>query len=142
MEKNLIRKTSFHSEDRDVPSIIPLLKIGFNKVNVNSYSKKVRNLFLIKVSSNKTFPETTNLNRCLNELLTLEYGEVSNVRRLQAAHVLFTALEYTNDSIEIMNDQFKIVVRSNQQHNFYLITFKLILLTISFKSNKVCKQHI
>ena len=40
----------------------------------------------------------------------LEYGEVSNVRRLQAAHVLFTALEYTSDPIEIMNDQFKVLV--------------------------------
>lgn len=44
--------------------------------------------------------------------MTLEYGEVSNVRRLQAAHALFTALEYTNDPIEIMNDQFKILVCS------------------------------
>ena len=42
--------------------------------------------------------------------MTLEYGEVSNVRRLQAAHALFTALEYTNDPIEIMNDQFKLLV--------------------------------
>ena len=62
-----------------MPIVLPLLKIGFNK----------------------TFAETTNLSRCVNELVTLEYGEVSNVKRLQAAHVLFTALEYSNDSIEI-----------------------------------------
>jgi hypothetical protein len=40
----------------------------------------------------------------------LEYGEVANFKRLQAAHALFTALEYTNDPIEIMNDQFKLLV--------------------------------
>ena len=77
------------SDDRDVPNILPLLEAGFNR----------------------TFTETTNLARCTNELLTLQYGEVSTVRRLQAAHALFTALEYSNDSIEILNDQFKIIVR-------------------------------
>ncbi len=46
----------------------------------------------------------------MNELLTLEYGEVSNVKRLQAAHALFTALEYTSDPVEIMNDEFKLLV--------------------------------
>ena len=45
--------------------------------------------------------------------MTLEYGEVSTVRRLQAAHVLFTALEYSNDPIEILNDQFKILYVNN-----------------------------
>lgn len=79
----------FCSDDRDVPNVLPLLKIGFNK----------------------TFAETTNLNRCINELVTLEYGEVSNVKRLQAAHVLFTALEYSGDSIEILNSQFNVLVR-------------------------------
>lgn len=78
-------------DDREVPNILPLLKTGFNRI----------------------FSETTNLNRCINELLTLEYGEVSTVRRLQAAHVLFTALEYSNDPIEILNDQFKILYVNN-----------------------------
>ena len=42
--------------------------------------------------------------------MTLEYGEIQSVKRLQAAHVLFTALEFSSDSIEIMNDQFKLLV--------------------------------
>lgn len=58
------------------------------------------------------FAETTNLKRCINELLTLEYGEIASFRRLQAAHALFTALEFTNDPIEIMNDQFRLLVSS------------------------------
>ena len=74
-----------------MPIVLPLLKIGFNK----------------------TFAETTNLSRCVNELVTLEYGEVSNVKRLQAAHVLFTALEYSNDSIEIFNSQFNLLYVNN-----------------------------
>ena len=78
-------------DDKDLPIILPLLKVGFNRA----------------------FYETTSLNRCINELLTLEYGEVSTVRRLQAAHALFTALEYTNDPIEIMNEQLKILYVNN-----------------------------
>jgi len=82
---------SHNFEDRDVPSILPLLNQGFNKI----------------------FTETTNLNRCINELLTLEFGEVANVKRLQAAHVLFTALEYANDSIEILNSHFNLLYANN-----------------------------
>lgn len=55
--------------------------------------------------------ETTNLIKYKNELLTLEFGEVSNVKRLQAAHTLFTALEYTSDPIEIMNEHFQLLVK-------------------------------
>lgn len=41
----------------------------------------------------------------------LKYGEVTTVKRLQAAHVLFTALEYTNDPIEILNEDLKLLVK-------------------------------
>ena len=78
----------------------------------------------LKAGFNKTFSETTNLNKCINEILTLEYGEVSTVRRLQAAHALFTALEFTADPIEIMNEQFKILV----SHLFIsFIKFKILM---------------
>lgn len=40
----------------------------------------------------------------------LKYGEVSTVKRLQASHVLFTALEYANDPIEILNEELKLLV--------------------------------
>ena len=76
-------------DDKNIPSVLPYLKNGFNKI----------------------FSETVNQNRIINELLTLEYGEVANMQRLQAAHALFTALEYTNDPVEIMNDNFKLLVR-------------------------------
>ncbi len=98
-----------NSEDRDIPNILPLLKTGFNRVNIFILGLNRVN-FLLNEMIFKIFSETTNLNRCINELLTLEYGEVTTVRRLQAAHVLFTALEYSNDPIEILNDQFKIMV--------------------------------
>lgn len=84
-----------YSDDKNTPSVLPLLKLGFSR----------------------TFAETTSLNRCINELLNLENGEVSSVRRLQAAHALFTALEYTNDPIEITNDQFKLVVSLKLFHS-------------------------
>jgi PAS domain-containing protein len=64
----------------------------------------------LKNGFNKIFSETLNQNRIINELLTLEYGEVANMQRLQAAHALFAALEYTNDPVEIMNDNFKLLV--------------------------------
>lgn len=41
----------------------------------------------------------------------LKYGEVSTVKRLQAAHVLFTALEYTSDPVEILNEELKLLVK-------------------------------
>jgi PAS domain S-box-containing protein len=78
-------------DERDVQSVLPFLKIGFNQV----------------------FKETTNLTKCNNELLTLEYGLVAMQRRLQAAHVLFTALEFTSDAVEIMNEQFKLLYVNN-----------------------------
>ncbi len=53
------------------------------------------------------------MTRCTNELLTLEYGECRNVKRLQAAHVIFTALEFSSDSVEIMNEQFKLLYVNN-----------------------------
>lgn len=67
----------------------------------------------LKLGFNQVFKETTNLNKCNNELLTLEYGLVAMQRRLQAAHVLFTALEFTSDAIEIMNEQFKLLYVNN-----------------------------
>ncbi|RNA41368.1 high affinity cAMP-specific and IBMX-insensitive 3 -5 -cyclic phosphodiesterase 8A isoform X1 [Brachionus plicatilis] len=78
-------------EDREVPCVLPFLKMGFNKA----------------------IAETTNLMRYKNDLLTLEHGEVSSVKRLQAAHTLFTALEYTSDPIEIMNEKFQLLYVNN-----------------------------
>jgi len=67
----------------------------------------------LKLGFNDVFKETTNLAKCKNALLTLEYGQVAMQRRLQAAHVLFTALEFTSDAIEIMNEQFKLLYVNN-----------------------------
>jgi hypothetical protein len=46
----------------------------------------------------------------MNELVTLEYGEVTSMHRLKASYSLFTALEYTSDPIEILNNDFKVLV--------------------------------
>lgn len=68
----------------------------------------------------KAVCETTNLMKYKNELLTLEYGEVSTVKRLQAAHTLFTALEYTSDPIEIMNEKYQLLVRKKFFKKFFV----------------------
>ena len=57
----------------------------------------------------------------------LKYGEVSMVKRLQAAHVLFTALEYSNDPIEILNEELKLLVRLRDRVLFYFVNFKFII---------------
>jgi PAS domain-containing protein len=63
---------------------------------------------------------------------------VATVRRLQAAHALFTALEYTNDPIEILNDQFKLLVKTNYLIDRYLSN--LITKFKRFKHNKILEK--
>ena len=88
----------------------------------------------LKNGFNKIFSETLNQNRIINELLTLEYGEVANMQRLQAAHALFAALEYTNDPVEIMNDNFKLLVIDSSIYRSLFINqtfFKSMLIMLS-----------
>ena len=59
--------------------------------------------------------EISNCNEFINELVTLENGEVANMQRLKAAYALFTALEYSTDPVEILNEHFKLLVRLNSK---------------------------
>ncbi|KAL5004048.1 hypothetical protein ScPMuIL_017504, partial [Solemya velum] len=70
------------STDREEPSILPLLKAGFNK----------------------RYTENPNIGACLNELLSLEYTEVRSQLKLRACNALFTALDQVSDAVEIANE--------------------------------------
>ncbi|XP_046839140.1 high affinity cAMP-specific and IBMX-insensitive 3',5'-cyclic phosphodiesterase 8A-like isoform X2 [Xenia sp. Carnegie-2017] len=63
----------------DVPSVLPWLEIGFNRV----------------------FNESHNVGQCFNELLMLEHGEIKLLTKKRAAACLLIAAENCSDSIEI-----------------------------------------
>lgn len=78
----IVAVTKRLSTDKDEPSILPLIKAGFNKRVVENH----------------------NLNACINELLCLEYGEVRTQLQLSAANALFCALDNVSDAVEIASD--------------------------------------
>lgn len=47
---------------------------------------------------------------CMNELLTLEYGEVQSRLKLSACRAVFSALDNVSDAVEISNAEQEIQV--------------------------------
>ncbi|KAK6179108.1 hypothetical protein SNE40_011540 [Patella caerulea] len=82
----IIAVTKKYPSDKEEPSILPLLKAGFNR----------------------RFVETSNIGTCMNELLQLEYGEIRSKLKLRACGALFTALDNVSDLVEITNQDHEI----------------------------------
>ncbi|ESO88093.1 hypothetical protein LOTGIDRAFT_126656, partial [Lottia gigantea] len=82
----IIAVTKKYPSDKEEPSILPLLKAGFNR----------------------RFIETSNVGCCINEFLQLEYGEIRSQLKLRACGALFTALDNVNDLVEITNQDHEI----------------------------------
>lgn len=82
----LVAVTKKFPPDKDEPSILPLLKTGFNK----------------------RFPENHNVGACYNELLQLEYGELRSRTKLRALNAMVHALDNVSDSVEISNEDHEI----------------------------------
>ncbi|KAK3097852.1 hypothetical protein FSP39_013823 [Pinctada imbricata] len=72
--------------EKDEPSFLPLLKAGFNR----------------KITEN------INAHACLNELISLEHGEVRSQLKLRACSALFSALDKVSDAVEITNEDHEI----------------------------------
>uniref|UniRef100_A0A8K9Y3C5 Phosphodiesterase n=1 Tax=Oncorhynchus mykiss TaxID=8022 RepID=A0A8K9Y3C5_ONCMY len=68
--------------DREEASVMPLIKSGFNR----------------------RYVENANMMACYNELLQLERGEVLAQFKLRACNAIFTALEQSQEAIEITNE--------------------------------------
>ncbi|XP_027869767.1 high affinity cAMP-specific and IBMX-insensitive 3',5'-cyclic phosphodiesterase 8A isoform X2 [Xiphophorus couchianus] len=68
--------------DREEASVMPLINAGFNR----------------------RYVENVNLMACYNELLQLEHGEVRAQFKLRASNAIFTALEQSQDAIEITSE--------------------------------------
>ncbi|XP_052373615.1 high affinity cAMP-specific and IBMX-insensitive 3',5'-cyclic phosphodiesterase 8A, partial [Oncorhynchus keta] len=68
--------------DREEASVMPLIKSGFNR----------------------RYVENPNMMACYNELLQLERGEVLAQFKLRACNAIFTALEQSQEAIEITNE--------------------------------------
>lgn len=49
------------------------------------------------------FIENHNVGACLNELISIEHGEVRAQLKLRACDALFAALENTSDAVEILS---------------------------------------
>ncbi|XP_013396005.1 high affinity cAMP-specific and IBMX-insensitive 3',5'-cyclic phosphodiesterase 8B isoform X1 [Lingula anatina] len=75
----LIAVTKKTSSDREEAPILPLLQAGFNR----------------------RFIENHNVGTCLNELVSIEHGELRSQLKLRACDALFAALEHSSDAIEI-----------------------------------------
>ena len=57
--------------------------------------------------------ESPNISMCMNELLTLEYGEVQSRLKLSACKAVFSALDNVSDAVEISSDDHEIQVAIN-----------------------------
>uniref|UniRef100_A0A8C7XEX9 Phosphodiesterase n=1 Tax=Oryzias sinensis TaxID=183150 RepID=A0A8C7XEX9_9TELE len=68
--------------DREEASVMPLINAGFNR----------------------RYVENANMMACYNELLQLEHGEVLAQFKLRAGNAIFTALEQSQDAIEITSE--------------------------------------
>ncbi|XP_052793567.1 high affinity cAMP-specific and IBMX-insensitive 3',5'-cyclic phosphodiesterase 8B-like isoform X3 [Mya arenaria] len=80
-----VTKKHAHS-DKEEPSILPLLKVGFNR----------------------RFVENSNVGACLNELVQMEHGEVLSRHKLRMCNAMFSALDCVTDSVEISNQDHEI----------------------------------
>uniref|UniRef100_A0A2C9K9X0 Phosphodiesterase n=1 Tax=Biomphalaria glabrata TaxID=6526 RepID=A0A2C9K9X0_BIOGL len=74
------------NEHTEEPSIVPLLKAGVTR----------------------RFEENWCLSACINELQSLEFGEVRSALKLQTTHALIVALENVNEAVEITNSDHEI----------------------------------
>uniref|UniRef100_A0A3P9IGW7 Phosphodiesterase n=1 Tax=Oryzias latipes TaxID=8090 RepID=A0A3P9IGW7_ORYLA len=72
----------FLRPDREEASVMPLINAGFNR----------------------RYVENANMMACYNELLQLEQGEVLAQFKLRAGNAIFTALEQSQDAIEITSE--------------------------------------
>ncbi|KAL3867379.1 hypothetical protein ACJMK2_044587 [Sinanodonta woodiana] len=79
----IVAVTKKYPLDKEEPSILPLLKIGFNR----------------------KYSENANIGACLNELLTIEHGEVKSRSKLSACNALLTALDNVQDAVEITDEE-------------------------------------
>ncbi|CAH3038306.1 unnamed protein product, partial [Pocillopora meandrina] len=78
-ENSIIIAVVKGSPRSDEPSMLPLLKAGFDR----------------------RFVENANVGACHNELLMLEHGEVQSMFKLRATSCLFSAIEHSTDAVEI-----------------------------------------
>lgn len=60
--------------------------------------------------------ESLNISMCMNELLTLEYGEVQSRLKLSACKAVFSALDNVSDAVEISSDDHEIQVAINIEY--------------------------
>uniref|UniRef100_A0A673X5A2 Phosphodiesterase n=1 Tax=Salmo trutta TaxID=8032 RepID=A0A673X5A2_SALTR len=74
--------TLLYQPDREEASVMPLINAGFNR----------------------RYVENANMMACYNELLQLEHGEVLAQFKLRACNAIFTALEQSQEAIEITNE--------------------------------------
>lgn len=83
----IVAVTKKHAQtDKDEPSILPLLKAGFNR----------------------RYVENSNVGACMNELLQIEHGEFMYHQKLRTCHALFHALDGVSDGVEISNEDHEI----------------------------------
>ncbi|KAM9480901.1 high affinity cAMP-specific and IBMX-insensitive 3',5'-cyclic phosphodiesterase 8A isoform 1-T2 [Clarias gariepinus] len=68
--------------DREEATVMPLLSAGFNR----------------------RYIENSNVMACYNELIQLHHGEIRAQIKLRACNAIFTALEQSQDAIEISNE--------------------------------------
>lgn len=74
-----------HRCESDEPSIMPLLNVGFNK----------------------RFCENDNLGSCLNELISIEKGELRLLQQLRWCSAMYMALQNVSEGVEFIDQDFR-----------------------------------
>lgn len=86
---------------RNIRATRPNVNTVIVGVTKKSEGEAVSVLPLLKAGFDRRFAEDHNATACLNELLTLDHGEVSSQCKLRATSCLFSAVEHAYDAIEI-----------------------------------------
>uniref|UniRef100_A0A8D0EJ55 PDE8-like REC N-terminal domain-containing protein n=1 Tax=Strix occidentalis caurina TaxID=311401 RepID=A0A8D0EJ55_STROC len=101
--------------DREEASILPLISAGFTR----------------------RYVENSNIMACYNELIQLEFGEVQAQFKLRACNSLFTALEKSQEAIEITSEDHVIQVCSS-----YFYSGNFIEVCATFIPFTKIREHI
>ena len=80
------------------------------RVSIDQCTHLLRSVYSY-FSSFQKISENTNAHACLNELLSLEHGEVRSQLKLRACNALFSALDKVSDAVEISNEDQEIQVQ-------------------------------
>ncbi|ROL42182.1 High affinity cAMP-specific and IBMX-insensitive 3',5'-cyclic phosphodiesterase 8A [Anabarilius grahami] len=86
--------------DREEATVMPLISAGFNRSLFFVRDDYESSVFVVS----QRYVENSNMMACYNELIQLHHGEIRAQIKLRACNAVFTALEQSQEAIEISSE--------------------------------------